>query len=71
MPIVFERVLGTPDEQEWPGISLLRDYKTTFPKWEPSDMKKHAKGLNREGRDFLLVSCFTTFIFKILSVMKF
>ena len=29
------RTLGTPGEEEWPGISELKDYKSTFPKWKP------------------------------------
>lgn len=28
------RVLGTPDEECWPGVRQLPDYKTFFPKWE-------------------------------------
>ncbi|CAE8640057.1 unnamed protein product [Polarella glacialis] len=31
------RVLGTPDEDSWPGISKLRDFKLTFPKWQDTD----------------------------------
>ncbi len=29
------RKLGTPNEQVWPGISQLPDFKDTFPKWKP------------------------------------
>jgi serine/threonine protein kinase len=29
---IFRR-LGTPSEQEWPGLSSLPDFKMTFPKW--------------------------------------
>lgn len=28
------RTLGTPDEQCWPGVSQLPDYKPVFPRWE-------------------------------------
>lgn len=28
------RLLGTPDEQSWPGVTEHPDYKDTFPKWE-------------------------------------
>jgi len=31
---IFQK-LGTPDEEVWPGVSELPDYKTTFPKWQP------------------------------------
>ena len=29
------RVLGTPGEEVWPGVSALPDYKSVFPKWAP------------------------------------
>jgi len=29
------RILGTPTEKNWPGVSSLPDYKSVFPKWEP------------------------------------
>jgi len=25
--------MGTPDEDVWPGVTTLPDYKPTFPKW--------------------------------------
>lgn len=28
------RLLGTPNEQTWPGVSQFADFKDTFPKWE-------------------------------------
>lgn len=28
------RILGTPDEQEWPGVTSLPDFKASFPKWK-------------------------------------
>merc|ERR1719460_2658319 len=31
---IFQK-LGTPTETEWPGVSDLPDFKTTFPKWKP------------------------------------
>lgn len=27
------RVLGTPNDTLWPGVSILPDWKTTFPQW--------------------------------------
>lgn len=48
------RTLGTPDENIWPGVSYLPDYKSNFPKWEspnlPDAMIKH------ESFDLLKVS---------------
>ena len=29
------RILGTPTDQEWPGVSSLPDYKSVFPRWDP------------------------------------
>ncbi|KAJ5982282.1 hypothetical protein N7451_012382 [Penicillium sp. IBT 35674x] len=31
------RVLGTPDEELWPGVTSIPDYKATFPKWKRLD----------------------------------
>ncbi|CAK9006190.1 unnamed protein product [Durusdinium trenchii] len=31
------RVLGTPDEEVWPGVTRLRDFKQTFPRWRNTD----------------------------------
>lgn len=28
------RVLGTPTEQDWPGVTSFPDFKASFPKWE-------------------------------------
>eukprot|EP00929_Paragymnodinium_shiwhaense_P113987 TRINITY_DN82298_c0_g1_i1.p1 TRINITY_DN82298_c0_g1~~TRINITY_DN82298_c0_g1_i1.p1 ORF type:complete len:582 (+),score=113.29 TRINITY_DN82298_c0_g1_i1:74-1819(+) len=33
------QVLGTPSEENWPGVSDLRDYKPTFPKWRSSGFR--------------------------------
>ena len=30
-------VLGTPDEELWPGVTSFPDYKATFPKWKRPD----------------------------------
>ncbi|KAJ5199419.1 hypothetical protein N7491_000024 [Penicillium cf. griseofulvum] len=31
-------LLGTPNEQNWPGITTLPDFKTSFPKWKRTDL---------------------------------
>ncbi|KAJ5899542.1 Cyclin-dependent kinase 1 [Penicillium taxi] len=31
------RILGTPNEEDWPGVTSLPDYKATFPKWKRPD----------------------------------
>lgn len=47
------RVLGTPDDTSWPGVSELSDYKSTFPNWQRSSLAKHAPQLNEEAIDLL------------------
>ncbi|XP_017857039.1 PREDICTED: cyclin-dependent kinase 1-like [Drosophila arizonae] len=34
------RLLGTPNEQSWPGVSTLPDYKSTFPKWKSNQLSQ-------------------------------
>jgi cyclin-dependent kinase len=46
-------VLGTPEEEVWPGVSTLPDYKSTFPQWHPVDLKGAVKGLDDNGLDLL------------------
>lgn len=47
------RILGTPDEETWPGVKSLPDYKSTFPKWHAVDLKGAVKGLDDIGLDLL------------------
>ena len=47
------RVLGTPTEEIWPGVSAYRDFKPTFPKWQPSDLAAAVPGLCPKGLDLL------------------
>jgi len=47
------RLLGTPDEAQWSGVSQLRDYKTTFPKWNPKDLADVFPDLEPAGIDLL------------------
>uniref|UniRef100_A0A8D8TPU4 Cyclin-dependent kinase 1 n=1 Tax=Cacopsylla melanoneura TaxID=428564 RepID=A0A8D8TPU4_9HEMI len=54
------RVLTTPTEENWPGVSRLPDYKTTFPEWSNYCLEKHVKNLDEDGLDLLgktLVYC--------------
>ncbi|WBW72802.1 cyclin-dependent protein kinase Cdk1/Cdc2 [Schizosaccharomyces osmophilus] len=34
------QVLGTPNEEVWPGVTLLQDYKSTFPRWKRVDLHR-------------------------------
>lgn len=47
------RILGTPSEQTWPGVSSLPDYKTTFPQWSRQDLARIVPMLDENGLDFL------------------
>ncbi|CCI41222.1 hypothetical protein ABG067_000354 [Albugo candida] len=43
------RLLGTPDEIVWPGVTKLRDYAPTFPKWKKRDMQQVFPQLDEDG----------------------
>jgi len=43
------RLLGTPTEETWPGVSALPDYKPTFPRWSAKDLKTVVPGLEAYG----------------------
>lgn len=47
------RILGTPDEEVWPGVSEFRDYKPTFPRWQAQSLKTIVPGLDNAGYDLL------------------
>lgn len=52
------RLLGTPTEQEWPGVTSFPDFKSSFPKWErkQDDELVNADGvkvLGNEGLELL------------------
>jgi len=49
------RVLGTPDESSWPGVTQLRDYAPTFPKWRKKPLKELFPQLEPEGLHLLEV----------------
>ena len=51
------RILGTPDEKVWPGVTKLREYRPTFPNWGPNPIEKVVSGLNLDpyGIDLLNV----------------
>lgn len=52
----LQRILGTPTEKNWPGVSQLQDYKTNFPRWNGEGLKKAVPQLDEEGLDLLEVS---------------
>ncbi|XP_061261042.1 cyclin-dependent kinase 1 isoform X3 [Bos javanicus] len=47
------RALGTPNNEVWPEVESLQDYKSTFPKWKPGSLASHVKNLDENGLDLL------------------
>jgi cyclin-dependent kinase len=47
------RVLGTPTEEVWPGISSYPDFKQTFPKWNAASLKETCPDMDEQGLDLL------------------
>eukprot|EP00457_Paulinella_chromatophora_P006637 gb/GEZN01006656.1/.p1 GENE.gb/GEZN01006656.1/~~gb/GEZN01006656.1/.p1 ORF type:complete len:325 (+),score=30.12 gb/GEZN01006656.1/:56-1030(+) len=49
------RVLGTPTEELWPGVTKLKDFKATFPQWEPRPLSEIIEGssMDEHGLDLL------------------
>mmetsp|Transcript_44058 Transcript_44058/g.82382 ORF Transcript_44058/g.82382 Transcript_44058/m.82382 type:complete len:406 (+) Transcript_44058:3-1220(+) len=50
------RLVGTPSEEVWPGVSTLRDFTQEFPKWahtEFVDVRQKGPALGQEGLDVI------------------
>ncbi|KAF8516020.1 Pkinase-domain-containing protein [Hysterangium stoloniferum] len=47
------RILGTPNEDLWPGVKNLPDYKSTFPRWSKTDLAQVVPPLDKDGLDLL------------------
>ncbi|XP_055836824.1 cyclin-dependent kinase 1 [Episyrphus balteatus] len=47
------RILRTPTEDIWPGVTSLPDYKTTFPYWSTNQLANQVKKLNSVGLDLI------------------
>jgi len=50
------RLLGTPDENIWPGVTSFPDYKSSFPQWARVETEKMVPNLEPSGLDLLDVS---------------
>ncbi|KAL6858939.1 hypothetical protein ACP4OV_017941 [Aristida adscensionis] len=46
------KVLGTPNEEVWPGVSKLRDWHV-YPQWKPTNLSSVVPGLDADGLDLL------------------
>ncbi|XP_055918794.1 cyclin-dependent kinase 1 [Eupeodes corollae] len=47
------RILRTPTEDIWPGVTSLPDYKTTFPYWSTNQLANQVRKLNAVGLDLI------------------
>ena len=43
------RILGTPNEEVWPGVSTLQDWNDSFPEWPPLQICNFVRSLNPAG----------------------
>ena len=47
------RVLGTPTEESWPGVTQLPDYKPTFPTWNKKNLTEVVTGMEPAALELL------------------
>ncbi|KAL7222845.1 hypothetical protein ACSBR1_024523 [Camellia fascicularis] len=47
------RILGTPNEDMWPGVTSLADFKSAFPKWPSKDLATVVPNLDSASIDLL------------------
>lgn len=49
------RLLGTPNEEVWPGVSKLMNWHE-YPQWSPQNLSTSVPNLDKDGLDLLAVS---------------
>jgi hypothetical protein len=49
------RLLGTPNEEMWPGVSNLMNWHE-YPQWKPQNLSSAVTNLDKDGLDLLSVS---------------
>jgi hypothetical protein len=49
------RILGTPNEDVWPGVTSLQDWNEDFPIWPSLNIARFVPGLHEAGIDLLEV----------------
>ncbi|EFA05799.2 cyclin-dependent kinase 1 [Tribolium castaneum] len=47
------RVLKTPSDEIWPGVSTLPEYKVTFPNWKSCTLESQVKNMTSDAIDLL------------------
>lgn len=51
--LIFSSILGTPSEQDWPGVTSFPDFKPSFPKWARTDIANIVTSLDDVGLHLL------------------
>jgi len=49
----ISRTLGTPNEENWPGVTKLPAFNATFPSWKTQDLSRIIPQLDSKGIDLL------------------
>lgn len=47
------RILGTPSEDSWPGVTSLQDWNQDFPVWPALQLQRFVPNLSMAGVDLL------------------
>ncbi|CAH0022635.1 unnamed protein product, partial [Clonostachys rhizophaga] len=47
------QTLGTPSEEDWPGVTTYPDFKASFPKWVRNSSVEICRNLDQTGLDLL------------------
>ena len=47
------QIMGTPNEENWPGITKLKDYSINFPQWKPKKIKDLFPNFDKDGLDLM------------------
>lgn len=53
LSLTHNSILGTPSEQDWPGVTSFPDFKPSFPKWNRTDIASIVHNLDDIGLDLL------------------
>lgn len=47
------RILRTPTDELWPGVTQMPDYKPTFPCWTQNNLSQQVKNMDSSALDLL------------------
>ena len=50
---LMNRILRTPNDEVWSGVSHLQDYKSTFPNWTEYKLPERVPNMSTIGLDLL------------------